>query len=189
MESTLWVLNRQTYAVVSPMPCKMIVPASRPNRTDCLPVPLMLSLPVLARSLHNSPPCAGTFFWKWRSRRDARSHEPWRTAMTRMQGFETTLPLWNNARKSRGLWSKLRIACALTLVCVVWASAAGAQTLNTLFTFDGTDGAFPAAPLLQGTDGNFYGTTLSGGSLGHGTVFTMTPGGQVTTLYNFCAPP
>jgi uncharacterized repeat protein (TIGR03803 family) len=109
--------------------------------------------------------------------------------MTRMQGFETTLPLWNNGRKSHGLWSKLRIAGALIVVCVVSASAAGAQTLNTIFTFDGTDGAFPAAPLVQGTDGNFYGTTLEGGTLGHGTVFTMTPEGQVTTLYNFCAQP
>jgi uncharacterized repeat protein (TIGR03803 family) len=34
--------------------------------------------------------------------------------------------------------------------------------------------------LLQGSDGNFYGTTL------FGTVFKLAPGGAYTTLYNFC---
>ncbi len=41
--------------------------------------------------------------------------------------------------------------------------------------------------LIQGTDGNFYGTTGEGGTNGRGTVFKITPSGKLTTLYNFCA--
>jgi uncharacterized repeat protein (TIGR03803 family) len=46
-------------------------------------------------------------------------------------------------------------------------------------------------PLLSvlGADGNFYGTTMVGGTQNGGTVFQMTPDGQLTTLYNFCETP
>jgi len=65
-------------------------------------------------------------------------------------------------------------------------------TLTTLHTFDGSDGSGPQAALVQGTDGNFYGTTSGGGANlalgdGGGTVFKITPGGTLTTLYSFCA--
>jgi uncharacterized repeat protein (TIGR03803 family) len=60
--------------------------------------------------------------------------------------------------------------------------------LSTLHSFDLTDGSHPAAGLVQGTDGNFYGTTAQGGSHGDGgTVFKITPNGGLTTLYNFCS--
>jgi uncharacterized repeat protein (TIGR03803 family) len=36
------------------------------------------------------------------------------------------------------------------------------------------DGANPQAALVQGTDGNFYGTTVNGGQGGAGTVFRLT---------------
>jgi uncharacterized repeat protein (TIGR03803 family) len=39
--------------------------------------------------------------------------------------------------------------------------------------------------LIQGTDGNFYGTTYNGGSKGYGTVFKMTSAGVVTTIHIF----
>jgi uncharacterized repeat protein (TIGR03803 family) len=45
------------------------------------------------------------------------------------------------------------------------------------------DGADPAAALVVGNDGNFYGTTTSPYS--GGTVFKMTPQGVVTVLHNF----
>ncbi len=47
------------------------------------------------------------------------------------------------------------------------------------------DGLYPVSALIQGTDGNFYGTTPSGGSAGHGTIFKMTPQGTVTILHSF----
>ena len=49
----------------------------------------------------------------------------------------------------------------------------------------GTDGAYPFAGLVQGTDGNLYGTTAYGGSSGGGTVFLLTPTGSGTVLYSF----
>ena len=45
----------------------------------------------------------------------------------------------------------------------------------------------PYAGLVQGTDGNFYGTTVYGGANGDGTAFTITPSGTVTRLYSFCS--
>lgn len=62
-------------------------------------------------------------------------------------------------------------------------------SLTTLHSFDGTDGNYVLAGLIQATDGNLYGTTDSGGSGGNGTVFRITLSGDLTTLYNFCAQP
>jgi uncharacterized repeat protein (TIGR03803 family) len=68
------------------------------------------------------------------------------------------------------------------------------ETLTPLLSFDGSDGSNPQwGALVQGVDGNFYGTTTGGGansggcsrSPGCGTVFKITPGGALTTLHNF----
>jgi uncharacterized repeat protein (TIGR03803 family) len=40
---------------------------------------------------------------------------------------------------------------------------------------------------VQGSDGNFYGTTTYGGAGGLGTVFRVTPAGVLTTLVSFGA--
>jgi uncharacterized repeat protein (TIGR03803 family) len=59
-------------------------------------------------------------------------------------------------------------------------------TLSTLYSFTGgSDGANPAAGLVPGTDGNFYGTTEYGGANNSGTVFKITPGGVLTMVYYF----
>jgi len=58
-------------------------------------------------------------------------------------------------------------------------------TLTTLESFDYGDGADPEAGLVQGLDGNFYGTTSYGGAEGYGTVLKITPGGTLTTLHSF----
>jgi uncharacterized repeat protein (TIGR03803 family) len=74
-------------------------------------------------------------------------------------------------------------------------------TLTTLYTFcpdlvddNCPDGAYPSN-LIQGTDGNFYGTTFAGGATcvsgeggveGCGTIFKLTPRGELTTLHRFC---
>jgi uncharacterized protein (TIGR03437 family) len=64
-----------------------------------------------------------------------------------------------------------------------------AQTFTALVNFSGSNGALPYGSLIQGTDGNFYGTTSGGYSLGGannwGTVFKLTPSGTLTTLYSF----
>ena len=58
-------------------------------------------------------------------------------------------------------------------------------TLNSLVSFNQTNGAFPSAGLVQAKDGNFYGTTASSGPGGYGTVFQMTPSGTFTNLVSF----
>jgi uncharacterized repeat protein (TIGR03803 family) len=49
------------------------------------------------------------------------------------------------------------------------------------------DGQNPYAALIQASDGNLYGTTLSGGSHGDGTVFKISHNGAFSTLYSFCS--
>jgi len=62
-------------------------------------------------------------------------------------------------------------------------------TVTILHSFkDGTavnDGANPYTGLIEGSDGNFYGTAQNGGSNNGGAVFAMTPAGAVTTLHSF----
>jgi uncharacterized repeat protein (TIGR03803 family) len=49
----------------------------------------------------------------------------------------------------------------------------------------GADGAGPSGPLIQGTDGDFYGTTGGGGAANSGTIYRMTSTGDVTVLHSF----
>lgn len=69
--------------------------------------------------------------------------------------------------------------------------------LATIYNFCGqpncADGANPDG-LVLASDGRFYGVTGYGGAAcdiegGCGTVFKVTPGGKLTTLYRFCAQP
>src|ERR1700693_5287594 len=58
--------------------------------------------------------------------------------------------------------------------------------LEVLHSFPGPEAVDPLrASLIQATDGNFYGTTVSGGEVDNGTVFRMTPDGTVTILHAF----
>lgn len=78
-------------------------------------------------------------------------------------------------------------AYAVFVLCATTAMTLPAQTFNTLFSFDGTDGETPYARLVQATNGDLYGATAAGGEAGGGTVFKITPSGHLTTLYSFCA--
>jgi len=58
--------------------------------------------------------------------------------------------------------------------------------LTVLHSFgNGDDGDFPVASLIQGRDGNLYGTTPDGGPDNDGTVFKITPTGAFTILHSF----
>jgi len=60
-------------------------------------------------------------------------------------------------------------------------------TLHSFCTSVGcSDGSQPQGGLVQGTDGNLYGTTLGGGTYDQGTVYKITPGGKFKTIYSFC---
>jgi len=63
-------------------------------------------------------------------------------------------------------------------------STSGSVTTLHAFT-DGTDGGNPYAGLLQGSDGNFYGTTETGGTGGAGTIYQLASSGSFATLYSF----
>jgi uncharacterized repeat protein (TIGR03803 family) len=60
-----------------------------------------------------------------------------------------------------------------------------AVIFTNLDSFNLTNGASPNAGLIQGKDGNLYGTTSTGGPGGGGTVFQMTPLGTLTNLVSF----
>jgi uncharacterized repeat protein (TIGR03803 family) len=84
----------------------------------------------------------------------------------------------------------VRVASAVFLFCAAEFIPSSAQTFTTLASFSGTNGDHPNSPLIQGSDGNFYGTTDRGGTSqncdsGCGTVFRMTPQGALTTLHSF----
>lgn len=63
-------------------------------------------------------------------------------------------------------------------------SSSGKFKLLHLFA-DATEGGYPFAPLVQGTDRNFYGTTTVGGTHSGGTVFKITPSGVLSVVFNF----
>jgi uncharacterized repeat protein (TIGR03803 family) len=80
-----------------------------------------------------------------------------------------------------------RTICLVCVFCTLAGIGLSAQTFKVLVRFDYTNGEYPTSPLVQGLDGNFYGTTSLGGTYADGTVFKVTPAGTLTTLYNFCS--
>jgi uncharacterized repeat protein (TIGR03803 family) len=79
--------------------------------------------------------------------------------------------------------------CGVFLLWVAAAAALPAQGFSTLYSFclhtGCLDGSGANAGVVQGTDGNLYGTTTGGGADSDGTVFKITPDGMLTTLQSF----
>jgi uncharacterized repeat protein (TIGR03803 family) len=80
----------------------------------------------------------------------------------------------------------LPVSIAIVLLSV--SASAGAESFARLHEFgsSASDGFTPYGPVIQGTDGNFYGVTFYGGLNDAGVIFRMTAHGAVTTLYSFC---
>src|SRR5271157_5390357 len=82
-----------------------------------------------------------------------------------------------------------QVALLVSLMCAAFTISSSAQTLTTIYDFcsqtNCADGGAPGGTLLQGHDGNFYGTTSDTGFVGQGTVFKLTPSGTLTTLHSF----
>ncbi|MGE5212316.1 MAG: choice-of-anchor tandem repeat GloVer-containing protein [Nitrospirota bacterium] len=86
----------------------------------------------------------------------------------------------------------LRKGISLAVLATIIATGCitvSAQTLTTLHSFNGVDGSSPESALVQGSDGNFYGTTPAGGAHGKGTVFKIDAAGMVITLHSFSGSP
>lgn len=91
-------------------------------------------------------------------------------------------------KKCLQLILKLMLLAALLLFCFASAIASKAQTPNTLVDFDGANGDKPEyMSLVQGIDGNLYGTTAGGGAYSQRTIFSITPSGTLNVLHSFCA--
>jgi uncharacterized repeat protein (TIGR03803 family) len=70
--------------------------------------------------------------------------------------------------KIQGFMSR---ACAVLVLCAVAAPGLRAQTFTTLHSFENSGSL---AKLVQGNDGNLYGTTWAGGANGDGSLFKVT---------------
>jgi len=68
-------------------------------------------------------------------------------------------------------------------------SPSGSEMILYSFGSFPTDGYNPYAGLVQGSDGNLYGTTPNGGTHNHGTVFRISPSGSYSNLYSFVGSP
>jgi uncharacterized repeat protein (TIGR03803 family) len=89
--------------------------------------------------------------------------------------------------------------CSSSFGCGTIFKISPTGSLTTVYNFCSqiacADGELPLAPLVQGSDGNLYGTTYEGGDLtcfpptGCGTVFKITPEGTLTTLHSFAGYP
>ena len=99
-----------------------------------------------------------------------------------------------NTLQDRNWISRMRLtaasaalALAVVLVsAVITTQPAQAQTYTVLASFDGTNGNYPLAPLVQATNGNLYGTTEQNG-FSYGSVFEVTTSGTLTSLHSFCS--
>ncbi len=84
----------------------------------------------------------------------------------------------------------MRCVIGLILFSATSAVLSPCQTLTTLYNFGSqvgfTDGVDPGSILIQGTDGNLYGTTINGGDPGGGTIFRMTLAGVRSQVASFC---
>ena len=95
----------------------------------------------------------------------------------------------NATTQARTMTGAQRAGIILTLACfLMLVSSAGAQ-VTLLYNF-GTHAGDPAHPnnpgfVVQGRDGNLYSTSNDGGTDNAGTVFKITPAGQVSVLYSF----
>src|ERR1700675_2332820 len=96
------------------------------------------------------------------------------------------MPGWKGV-VCENLFRLSKVACIFFLCCAATVIASSAQTFTALASLETTNGSAPQGYLIQGTDGNFYGTAVYDGSHGDGTVFRITPEGAPTTLYSFCA--
>jgi uncharacterized repeat protein (TIGR03803 family) len=93
----------------------------------------------------------------------------------------------NPLNRSLSLFPMLTSVFALTFALIGAATSLSAQTFVKLDNLNVTNGSESGASLVQGIDGNFYGTAIYGGAYGGGSVFKVTSSGGLSTVYDFCS--
>jgi len=94
------------------------------------------------------------------------------------------------SRHSLMLSARRALLFGLALFCA--ATLGQAQTVTTMYNFadNATSGATPwYVTLVQGTNGNLYGTTYNGGAEAYGTAFTMSTSGSQKIIHSFANGP
>ena len=81
-------------------------------------------------------------------------------------------------------YSSLRLSAAVLLTCLISHAADSTLMLTTIARFNGTNG-MGGWTLIQSSDGSFYGTSEAGGQYNLGTVFRLTPGGNLLAVASF----
>jgi len=77
----------------------------------------------------------------------------------------------------------------VAMFCLLAVSTGSAQKLKSVAAFNFADGSNPQYGSLLEMGGSFYGTTQMGGNIGLGTVYGVTPQGELTTIYSFGQQP
>jgi uncharacterized repeat protein (TIGR03803 family) len=89
----------------------------------------------------------------------------------------------------RGKSSLAKLTCIVLAFCAATVTGSPAQTYTTIFNFNGLNAGYGPGSLVEGLNGNFYGTTGLDGTYGVGNVFEISAAGQQKTLYSFCSQP
>lgn len=112
-----------------------------------------------------------------------------RATANRKTAIAVTMALTMHSMSGRRLWGLATIA----LLSVSPAAGAATASASVVYSFAGQDGSMPAGAPIQGSDGNFYGTTRYGGAAavlgssqsGYGVVYKLTAAGTETVLHSF----
>ena len=96
-------------------------------------------------------------------------------------------------KASRSILSPFHFVLTATILALalVIARAQTNVALTTIYTFSprvsstNSDGVFPRAGLVEGSDGYYYGTTYNGGLYGWGTIYRISPSGGFATVAHF----
>ncbi len=103
------------------------------------------------------------------------------TTVASFDGTDGANPVAGVALDSQGNLYGTTVYGGSGQVGTVWEIVKGSDTITTLGTFDGTNGARPRGGVVVDAQGNLFGTTSAGGSANSGTVWEIVNGSYTIT--------